>query len=515
MKPRDGATTPSWYRDVQIPQYSPPKGQLRADVCVVGAGIAGLTTAYFLAGEGKNVIVVDEGEIGSGQTGRTSAHLASAIDDRFQEIEKQSGVEAARVQYESHSAAIDAIERIAGAENIDCEFRRLNGYLFPVASDPPDFLDKELAAAKRAGFADCERVGRVTLSGRDVGPCIRFGGQARFHPLKYLIGLAKAFERRGGKIYTGCRIKDVQGADPKKGEPARATVDDGPDGISADSIVVATNTPTPINDWMGIYTKQASYRSYVVAAAVPGGAITDALYWDNAEPYHYVRIEPAGGGEDDLLLIGGADNKTGQPPKDQHAPFEELLAWAREKFPSVGEAKYRWSGQVQEPSDGIAFIGKAPTARERVYVITGDSGMGLTHATLGAILVTDLIVGRPNKWEKVYDPSRKQLNTEFVSENVNAVATYKEYLTPGDIKSPDDLAAGHGAILREGLSKLAVYRDDAGTIHKHSAVCTHLGCLVSWNDVEKTFDCPCHGSRFDPLGKVIIGPAIDDLESAE
>jgi Rieske Fe-S protein len=240
---------------------------------------------------------------------------------------------------------------------------------------------------------------------------------------------------------------------------------------------------------------------------VPREQLTDALYWDNVDPYHYVRLE------NEVLIVGGEDHKTGQGPTDD--PFAKLEVWAREKFPMCRDVKYRWSGQVQEPADGVAFIGKAPTAKENVYVITGDSGMGLTHGTLGAMLITDLIMNRPNSWAKIYDPSRKQTNTEFVKENVNAVATFVDYLTPGEIKSEDELQPGEGALMRKGLGKLAVYRDDAGTVHKCSATCTHLGCVVSWNKIEKSWDCPCHGSRFDPVGKVLMGPAIDDLSPAE
>jgi glycine/D-amino acid oxidase-like deaminating enzyme/nitrite reductase/ring-hydroxylating ferredoxin subunit len=510
MKSPDGATRPGWYEGISIPQYpQPPRGESRADVCVVGAGIAGLTTAYLLAGEGKKVVVLDEGPIGSGQTGRTSAHLASAIDDRFQEIERLLGLEASRVQYESHAAAIDRIERIARDERIDCDFKRLNAYLFPLPTDPPDILEKELAAAHRAGFGDCEIASRVTLAGYETGPCIRFGNQARFHPLKYLVGLAKAFEKRGGKIYTGCRVKDVQGTDPKKKQPARATIDDGAATVLADAIVVATNTPAPINDWFGIYTKQAPYRTYVVAMEVPVGSVTDALYWDTGDPYHYVRLEA-----DDLLLVGGEDHKTGHGPQGSQ-PFDRLVAWTKEKFPMAGAVKYRWSGQVQEPADGVAFIGRALTANENVYVITGDSGMGLTHGTLGAILLTDLIMGRPNKWEKTYDPGRKQLNAEFMKENADAAAQYKDLVTPGQIRSSDELNSGEGAVMRDGLSKVAVFKDDAGQVHKHSAICTHLGCVVQWNEIEKSWDCPCHGSRFDAFGKVVMGPAIDDLKPVD
>lgn len=519
MKSRDGATTPVWYETAKPPRYSPPPSNLRVDVCVVGAGIAGLTTAYLLAKEAKSVAVLDEGEVASGQTGRTSAHLASAIDDRFVEVQKIHGPEGSKLSYESHAAAIDRIEKIVAEEQIDCDFKRIDGYLFSVPSDPPDLLDRELEAAIRAGFNDVKKFEKIILCGYETGPCLCFPRQARFQPLKYLSALAKAFEELGGKIYTGCRVKDVQGADPDKKQPARAQIDDGPAAVLADAIVVATNTPAPINDWMGIYTKQASYRTYMIGATVPRGSIDDALYWDTGDPYHYVRLEADKDrkGDTDLLLVGGEDHKTGQFPSEG-APFQALEKWAREKFPMIRDVTVRWSGQVQEPDDSVAFIGRATAhAKENVFIATGDSGMGLTHGTIAGILITDLIMGRPNPWEKLYNPSRKMgpLNRDFIAENLNAVAQYKELLTGGEVKSEDDVPRGQGAVMRDGLTKVAVYRDPAGTVHKCSAICTHLGCVVQWNHVERSWDCPCHGSRFDPTGKVVMGPAIDDLGEVE
>lgn len=515
MKSPDGKTVPTWKQLVSAPRYQPPPEKAHADICVVGAGIAGLMTAYLLAGEGKSVIVLDEGPVGGGQTERTSAHLASAIDDRFTEIERLHGQDGSRICYESHSSAIDLIEKISRDERIDCDFARLDGLLFPPPGESEKVLDDELAAARRAGFAGVEKLAAISIGGKEQGVHLRFPNQGRFHPLKFLYGLAAALERKGVKIYTGCRVKDVQGTDEKKGEPARAQIDDGPAAVTADAIVVATNAPAPINDWMGIYTKQSSYRSYVIAAKVPRGAFADVLWWDDAEPYHYVRLEAApadaiGREGHDLLLIGGEDHKVGQFPANA-APFAALETWARKQFPVIGEIVDRWSGQVQEPSDCVAFIGVAPTAKPNVYVITGDSGMGLTHGALGARLVTDLILGRDNPWAKLYDPSRKTMTANFASENVNVVKQYSDWVTGGDVKSEADIAKGEGALLRDGLKKVAVYRDDAGKIHKCSPVCTHLGCIVQWNGVEKSWDCPCHGSRFDALGKVLMGPAIDDL----
>src|SRR3954470_1266303 len=419
MKSPDGKTESTWKQLVSQPRFQPPPEQAHADVCVVGAGIAGLTTAYLLAGEGKSVIVLDDGPVGAGQTERTSAHLASANDDRFYEVERMHGVEASRASYEGNAAGIDLIERIAREESINCDFSRLDGYLFPLPTDPPDELDKELAAATRAGFTTVRKLDRATLKGCTLtGPCLVFPNQGRFHPLKYLYGLAAALARGNAKILTGCRVTNVSGADPKKRQPCEADIDDGKVKLRADAIVVATNTPAPINDWMGIYIKQASYRTYLVALKVPRDAVHDALIWDNADPYHYVRLERSDvhGRDTDLLLVGGEDHKTGQwtPGVD---PFAKLEAWARQTFPAAGEVVRRWSGQVQEPDDYMAYIGRAPTRGENVFVITGDSGMGLTHGSLGGIIVSDLILGRNNRWAEYYDPSRKTVNRDLVSEN--------------------------------------------------------------------------------------------------
>jgi len=527
VKPKDGKTTSVWVAaraGLDIPTYTPLASDVTCDVCVVGAGIAGLTSAYLLAREKKNVVVLDYGPIGDGQTGRTSAHLTAAIDDRYFEIRQMYGEGIARVCRESHSAAIDAIEEIAAREHIDCDFARVDGYLFLDPGDEPERLDRELAAAQLAGFATVEKLDRAPVRGFETGPCLRFPRQGRFHPLKYISGLCRAIEKMGGKIHCGNRVEDVQGADLAKGELCAARIQDGPT-VRARAIVVATNTPAPINDWMGIYTKQASYRTYMVGMRIPKGSVSDALYWDTGEkqsgsrlrPYHYIRVEQSSGdATHDTLLVGGEDHKTGQfEPGD--APFAKLEKWVRDHFPSAQEVTHRWSGQVQEPEDGIAFIGKAPTKKPNVYVITGDSGMGLTHGTLGAILVRDLILGRANPWEQTYNPERKMIGAfaDFVKENLNAVATFKDYVTPGEVSSEAEIQPGSGAIIREGLKKVAVYRDGAGVVHKCSPVCTHLGCIVQWNHVEASWDCPCHGSRFDPYGKVTMGPAITDLKPIE
>lgn len=517
----DGVTASFWTSDVRPIDFQELKADAHTDVCIVGGGIAGLTTAYLLLKARKTVFVLDDSAIGDGQTGRTSAHLASAIDDRFMDIESGLGEEASRIQFESHAAAIDLIEKISRDEGIDCEFKRVDGFLFRGPQDDAEYLEKELAAALRAG-ATVHRVNRIPVDGVESGTALKFERQAKFHPMKYLVGLCRAIERLGGAIHCSSFVNDVQGGDVAKGESCIAKCESGKT-VTADAIVVATNVPSPINDWAGIYTKQAPYRSYVAAFRIPRGVVADALYWDTgdtsrtrlARPYHYVRTQRLAEDEThELLIVGGEDHKVGQIDSKHPDPFAELEQWTRKYFPSAEQIAWKWSGQVQEPSDGVAFIGLAPTAKPNIYVITGDSGMGLTHGTLGARLVTDLILGTPNSWRDLYDPSRKPTGAkmDFVAENLNAVKTFTDYITPSEVNSEDEIAAGEGALLRHGLKKLAVYRDEHGALHKCSSICTHLGCIVHWNPIEKTWDCPCHGSRFDPTGqRVVIGPAVKGL----
>jgi len=498
----DDPTRSAWM-DVPAPDYAPLGEDTAADVCIVGAGIAGMTTAYALAAEGRNVVVLDDGPVGGGMTRRTTAHLTNAIDDRYVHLERLHGRDGARQAAESHTAAIDRIEAIVREERIDCGFERLDGYLIAARDTPADLLDRELAAARRAGLADVVEVARAPIGTFETGRCLRFPRQGQFHPGKYLAGLARALERRGGRIFCGTHAAAVRGGD------AAHVVTTAGRTVSAAAIVVATNTP--INDIVTIHTKQAAYSTYVVAARVARGSVAKALYWDTADPYHYVRLHDDGA--DELLIVGGEDHKSGQA-HDGGERFARLEQWMRERFPAAGAVTLRWSGQVMEPMDGVAFIGRNPGDASNVYIATGDSGMGMTHGTIAGILLTDLIVGRASPWAGLYDPARKMVRTpvEYAKANLNVAAQYVEdYLGGGDVDSADALAPGQGAVLRRGLAKVAAYRDYDGMLHEHSAMCPHLGCIVTFDDVEKTWDCPCHGSRFDRYGRVIVGPANRDL----
>jgi glycine/D-amino acid oxidase-like deaminating enzyme/nitrite reductase/ring-hydroxylating ferredoxin subunit len=499
-----GAMTSIWMATVDISSRPTLSEDMTADVCVVGAGIAGLTTAYLLTDEGRSVIVLDDGAIAGGETSRTTAHLVNALDDRYFEIERLHGEKGARLAAESHTAAIDRIEAIVAKEKIACDFERLDGYLFVPPGDSTDVLDKELEAVHRAGLENVECIRRAPLEGFNTGPCLRFPRQAQFHPLKYLDALAQAIEAKGGRIFNNTHAEEFKDGFPAQVKTGRSQV------VSAGAVVVATNTP--VNDLVAIHTKQAAYRTYVIGLRVPKGLVAKALYWDTPDPYHYVRLQEVPGYE--VLIVGGEDHKTGQAD-DADERFARLEAWTRERFRVAGAMEFHWSGQIMEPIDSLAFIGRNP-GDKNIYVATGDSGNGMTHGTIAGILLTDLILGRENEWETLYDPSRISLRAapEFARENLNFLAQYSDYATPGDLDQVGEIPADTGALVRQELKKLAVYRDSHGSLHKRSAVCPHLGCIVAWNNAEKTWDCPCHGSRFDPYGKVLNGPANADLQPA-
>jgi glycine/D-amino acid oxidase-like deaminating enzyme/nitrite reductase/ring-hydroxylating ferredoxin subunit len=509
MRSDSGRTISLWRATEDELSTSALKQDVRAEVCVVGAGIAGLTTAYLLSREGRSVVILDDGPICGGNTERTTAHLSNALDDRYVEMERLHGERGARIAAASHTAAIDTIERIVREEQIDCDFERVDGYLFTPPRKSKKILDDELKAAHRAGLVDVERVARAPLDAFDTGGALRFPRQAQFHPLKYLNSLAEAIRRDGGLIFTGgaAHAEEIHG-----GTEARVTTSGGYT-VFTDAVVVATNSP--VNDRFEIHTKQAPYLTYVIGARIPKGSVPHALYWDTLDPYHYIRVQRA---EDDqeheILIIGGEDHKTGQE-HDFARRYARLEKWARNRFSMMGEVEFRWSGEVFETIDGLAFIGRNPLDESNVYIATGDSGMGMTHGTIAGLLLTDLIMGRENEWADVYDPARKTISAlgEFAKENLNVAAQFTDYVTPGEVDSEDEVKPGEGALLRSGLTKTAVYRDEDGIVHSMSAVCKHLGCIVNWNTNEKTWDCPCHGSRYDAVGRVINGPANSDLDT--
>ncbi|MBP9663389.1 MAG: FAD-dependent oxidoreductase [Pyrinomonadaceae bacterium] len=502
MRKSDEGRTRSYWEATASLIDSAAEMPSEADACIIGGGIAGLSTAYMLSSAGKKVVVFDDGLIGGGETCRTTAHISNAIDDRIYRIVEWHGMEKARLAVQAHTQAIDQIERIVNDEKIDCDFERLPGYLIE-AKESDDDLDKEIAACRHCGLNDVEFVDRVPTGHFDSGRCLRFPRQAQFHIVKYLNGLAGAIESHGGTLLSNTRIAEWKGGD----HPSVVTADGR--SCNGKAVVLATNYPIMTK----MFAQLPAYRTYVVGLQVPRSSVEPMLVWDTGDPYIYVRTQR--NGSDDILIVGGEDHRTGQAD-DGDARFGKLEAWARERFPDAGESLYRWSGQFLETHDGLAFLGRHSDDKPNVYLITGDSGMGMTHCTIGAMLVSDLISGRDNPWKNVFDPSRlaTQSIKQAVPEIVNSTIPYVDWLTPSEINSADELKNGDAAILREGTTKIAVYRDDQGSIHRRSAVCTHMGCIVRFNSTERTWDCPCHGSRFSLDGEPINTPAMTPLPPA-
>lgn len=508
MHDSKGATTSLWQSlQAPIPANGQQAPDMTVDVCIVGAGISGLSVAYLLSQAGKSVVVLDDNGIGGTMTQRTTAHLFNALDDRFYKLERLFGETGARLAAESHTKAIDKIEEIILHENIECDFKRVDGYLFAHAGDTHE-LEKELDAAQRAGLSDVKLISNPPQQPQ-LGAALHFPRQAQFQPLAYVAGLAKAIQAKGGLLYDGTHVDQVH---DDASQPYVTTTHGST--IKARYIVVATNSPIHSAEFS---LKQAQYMSYAIGLRIAPEAYSPALYWDTVHNYHYVRSASSEQGKDDILIVGGEDHKVGQ---DSHTEthFNHLLEWAEQHFPFVQDVVYQWSGEVIEPMDALAYIGLSPRQKS-VYMITADSGHGMTHGTIGGLLITDLILGRENPWAELYDPSRRNLHPQslftMMEEGLTANLQFIDYLKPGSVKSPSDLANGEAAIIQDGLKKIAVYKDDEGEVHQCSAICTHWKGVVRWNEAEKTWDCPVHGSRFTPCGKLIQGPANKDLEPVE
>jgi glycine/D-amino acid oxidase-like deaminating enzyme/nitrite reductase/ring-hydroxylating ferredoxin subunit len=502
-----------WLDTTAERQYLPLIANIQADVVIVGGGLAGISVAYNLVNRGQSVVLLEDGLIASGETGRTTAHLASALDDRFYSLEKLFGKEKTRLIFQSHHEAIDFIEKTVKLENIDCDFKRVDGYLFLHPSDSEDSLEKEYEAAVNAGIP-VEWVDKVPAMRMQPLRAIKFAEQGMFHPIKYILGLADTITAKGGKIYTGTHVTEI--------EESGVTTSDG-FRVNARHIVVATNSP--FNSKYILPMIQYAYRTYAIAALVKKGMLPAVLWWDTGDmsvdkdtpPYHYVRTQPYNT-EYDLLIAGGEDHKTGvmidESEMDRHGRIE---AWTRDRF-DIGEVVFKWSGQVMEPYDGMAFIGRNVNDSDNIYVVTGDSGHGMTHATIAGVLIADLIEGKENPYEAIYKPGRINLKASriFFKETIGTLLNY--YKTRPDHPGSVTLASiplNDAAIVAFDGQKAGAYRDERGLLHLVSAHCTHMGCHVRWNNVEKTWDCPCHGSRFSVTGAVLNGPANFPLEKMD
>lgn len=471
------------------------EGDLTVDVAVLGGGITGVTTALLLKQAGKTVALVELRRIGHGVSGNTTAKLTSGHGLVYAKLARKHGSEVARVYAESNEAGLAKIAELVETHAIECDFERSDNYVYGTAPADAAHLREEALAAREAGL-DVDFVGELALP-FPVAGAVRLRDQAQFHPAKYLAALAKLVDGDGSHVFEETRATGV-----KDGDPPTITTSGGT--IRADDVVVATHLP--FLDRGLHFARAHPQMSYAIAAPVESSP--EGMYLSISEPTRSIRTTPHGA--ERLLVLGGEGHPAGREENTRRryeALEHDLANWFG------GEPQYRWSAHDYVPVDGLPYIGRLTPLTKRLRVATGFAKWGLTKGTLAAMILTDEILGRPNPWAQTYDASRLDVTRSFadlVTENARVGARFI-----GDrlsARTLDSIQKGGGAVVRNGLSQLAVHRDDGGQLHALSARCTHLGCIVAWNTAERTWDCPCHGSRFDTEGRVLEGPATADLE---
>jgi glycine/D-amino acid oxidase-like deaminating enzyme/nitrite reductase/ring-hydroxylating ferredoxin subunit len=495
---------PFWIDSAPIQKFPRLQRNVNVDVVVVGAGVTGITTAYFLKTIGLTVALLERERVASIDTGHTTAHLSYVTDVELHKLARNFGKDHAQAAWDAGAAAIDEIEKIVEEEEIECEFTRVPAYVHVrvggFSKKTVSSLKKEADLAAKLGF-DATYLKSAPYFEL---PAVRFANQAKFHPRKYLRSLVEKIPGNGSHVFEKSAATEF---DAKK----RRVKANGK-WIGFDRIVMATNNPlVGLASIIGatlLQTKLSLYTSYALGAQVEPNTVPEALFWDTREPYDYLRIDRHR--DFDYLIYGGEDHKTGQK-KETKSAYARL--WVRlKKIIPKARADHRWSGQIISTPDGLPYIGENA---ERQFIATGFCGNGITFGTVAAIMARDWVMGRKNPWADLFAVDRKKFKgatLNYLRENKD----YPYYMIKGRIARPEadsvrELKRGAGMIIGSRRKKVAAFRDCNGNLFKLSPVCPHLGCYVRWNSAESTWDCPCHGSRFKPTGEVIAGPAEDGL----
>jgi glycine/D-amino acid oxidase-like deaminating enzyme/nitrite reductase/ring-hydroxylating ferredoxin subunit len=482
-------------------------GDVRADVAVIGGGIVGITTALLLAEAGASVVLLEAGRLAGGTSGSTTAKVSSQHGLIYDTLRSKHGIETARRYGEANEAALAWIAARVQRDGIDCDFRRQPSYAYVTSASDRDQVEREAEAAVEAGLP-AELVEETPLP-FPVAAAVRFDHQAEFHPRTYLFALA---ERLG--VYGGARIFERSHA-VEVGAHEGRQVAKGPGGrVLAERVVIATHYP--FLDRSLAFARLRPERSYAIACRIAGAPPAGMHISGGDEPKRSVRAIPMGGRdpEEELLLVGGEGHKTGTEP-DTELRYERLEAFAREHW-DVRSVEYRWSAQDPVTLDLLPYVGPILPGSDRVLMATGFAKWGMTNGTAAALLLADLCLGREARWADLFDPNRltlRQSLPRLVTENAQVAARFVgDRVRHADARSLANLRPGEGAILEHDGERVAAARDDDGTLYAVSPRCTHLGCLVQWNNAERSWDCPCHGSRFALDGTVLEGPAVHRLE---
>lgn len=489
------ATTP----ETHYPELSPG---LEIDVAIIGGGIAGLNAAYFLVQEGRKVAIIESTRIATGTSGNTTAKITSQHGLKYTFLKKHFGLPKAKIYADSNQWAIREIERIITAEKIDCDFVYLPAYVFALTEEGLVEIQKEKTICQKIGLpvTFAEKIDSVPFP---IKGALKFENQAYFHPRKYLLAIAERIISKGGRIFESTRALDIE-----SGDPMVVITDRGK--IKAKRVIVATNYPFFDKGLFFLRTSQA--RSYGMAS-VSENSLPKGMFINEDKKEKTLSFRPHVSGEKKWLIVGGESHAVGEKENIDH--FSNLEKTAMEKF-SLLNISYAWTAQDSMPIDRVPFIGHMPFSKN-IYVTTGFGKWGMTTSFVSAKILADLIAGRKNAWTNLYNPWRFNLTAslaEIINLFTRVLRSYLRYFKKEDKFFLSDLEINEGKVISSGNGKLAVYKDESGTIQAHSAVCTHLGCIVGWNSAEKTWDCPCHGSRFRKDGTVLHGPAIKPLPEA-
>jgi glycine/D-amino acid oxidase-like deaminating enzyme/nitrite reductase/ring-hydroxylating ferredoxin subunit len=497
-------TDPLWLATAEPTAYPTLDADLEVDVAIVGGGIAGVTTALLLKRDGASVAVLERGEISGGATGYTTAKVSALQETRYTQIRKVHGARGAAAYA---AASLDALERMAAlvaGDAIDCAWERLPAFTYAATDDEVRTVEREAEAAQEAGL-DVELTDATPLP-FDVPLAVRLDDQAQFQPARYVRGLAARVDGDGSHVFEHTPVTGVS-----EGSPCTVRTEGGAT-VTAREVVVCTNYP--LLDRGLFFARMEATRSYCVAARVRAGAAPAGMLISAGQPTRSLR--PFTDDGDAWLVVGGEGHMTGARDATPER-YERLEAFAREHF-EVLDVPYRWSTQDGMPTDKLPYIGPYTPTSRHLFVNCGGQKWGMTNATIGAVLLADRLAGRDNAYAGVFDPNR--VSVRSAPEVAKAQAWVGAHfvgdrLSPAQARSSDDVPRGEARVVRSGVGKVGVYRDDDGALHAVSLRCTHLGCLVSFNSAERSWDCPCHGSRFDVDGGVIAGPATKPLEARE
>jgi glycine/D-amino acid oxidase-like deaminating enzyme/nitrite reductase/ring-hydroxylating ferredoxin subunit len=472
------------------------------DVVVVGGGLTGLSTALALREAGLTCLVAEARNIGFGTTSGTSAHINTVLDLSYDRMIVKFGEEQAKLVAKGAQAAVDRIEQLSKLHAPNCNWMERDAYLFAKDEKQAEELERIVEGTKRVGL-HADLVDHMPFPGPFM-KAARFPGQAQFHPARYIHGLAAAFKAAGGVLMEECRVLEVE----PKDEALEVVTERGT--VRARHLVYATHIPPGVNI---LHFRNAPYRSYVLSARLRVEAeLPAALVYDMEDPYHYYRTEDLDG--DRVLIAGGCDHKTGHEV-DTTKRFQELEAHVRGLF-GVEAVTHQWSSQYFEPADGLPYIGKLPMADDRIFVATGFNGNGMTLGTLASIILADLIVAKSSPYEKVFDPARVSVVAgfaNFVKEAVDVVGHLVAAPFPAKrMAELEELTNGEGRVVQYDGRSIAVHRDEDGQLHAVDPACSHIKCTVAWNGAERSWDCPCHGSRFSVDGSVLTAPSRKPLQ---